>query len=108
MDRSAKITSATTLCDGELKPFSLALYRQRRSQKFEKWRGRTSESLTSPMWQGRCILWSEVAIPAGNTFETRGMRSRNEVSAEFVELGVMGQRCYTLEDRREAYSSMQL
>ena len=35
------------------------------------------------------------------------MRSRSEVSVAFVELGVMGQRCYRLEDRREACSTMQ-
>ena len=108
MNSSADIASATTLCDIELKPFALALHRQHPSQIVEKeWRGRTGGSWTSPLWQGKGILWSKVAIPAGNTFETRGMRSRNEVSAEFVELGVMGQWYHRLEDRREACSSMQ-
>ena len=54
----------------------------------------------------RCIPWSGVAMPAGNTFEARGMRSRSEVFSELVGPGVMGQRCRRLEDCREASSSM--
>ena len=101
MNSSADIASATTLCDVEPKPFALGLYSQHRSQKFEQEsRGRTGGNWTSPMWQGRWIPWSEAAIPAGNGFETRGVRSRSEVYAAFIELGVMGQWCRRLEDRR--------
>ena len=50
MNSSADIASATTLYDIELKRFALGLYRQHRSQNFEKeWRGRTSGRWTSPM-----------------------------------------------------------
>ena len=67
MESSAVIVSATTFCDVERKPFALALYRQHRPHKFgEEWRGPASGSLTSPMWQGRCIPRNEAAVPAGN------------------------------------------
>ena len=93
MDSSAVIVSATTFCDVERKPFALALYRQ------------SERKLDNSIQCNRAGAFR--GVRAGNGFEARAMRSRSEVSAEFVELGVMGQWRHRREDRREAGSSMQ-